>query len=103
MLRLRILDEIVDPSELHVRVADLAQALAANAPLAIQGMKHALNHIAAGDAQPSSINAAWQASLLSDDLTEGLAALQEKRESQFFDKGFRLNEPTVSLTRPART
>ena len=48
MLRLRILDEIVDPSELHGRVADLAQALAANAPLAIQGMKHALNRIAAG-------------------------------------------------------
>ena len=56
----RLLDYIVDPSELHGRVADLAQALAANAPLAIQGMKHALNRIAAGDAQPSSINAAWR-------------------------------------------
>ena len=103
MLRLGILDEIVDPSELHGRVADLAQALAVNAPLAIQGMKHALNRVAAGDAQPSSINAAWQASLLSDDLTEGLAALQEKREPRFLDKGFRLNEPTVSLTRSAST
>lgn len=88
MLRLGILDEIVPPQELQGCVAALAHALAANAPHAIQGMKHALNHIALGDADARAIDAAWQASLSSDDLSEGLAALQEKREPRFRERAF---------------
>src|SRR3546814_5997079 len=48
MLRIGFVDELVPAGELATRVDALADLLAANAPLAVQGMKRALNAIAAG-------------------------------------------------------
>ena len=86
MLRLGILDEIVEPDAMQERIMALSQSLVANAPVAVQGMKRALNQIASGDADASAIDAAWEASLASNDLTEGLRALQEKRVPRFADR-----------------
>jgi enoyl-CoA hydratase len=87
MLRLGILDEVVTADELQSRVATLAHTLSANAPFAVQGMKRALNRIAAGDTSTDEANKAWQASLRSRDLREGLSALNEKRTPVFGNGG----------------
>jgi len=42
------------------RVDALAERLAAHAPAAVQGMKRALNHIAAGTADAAEIARAWR-------------------------------------------
>ncbi|MGC2411941.1 MAG: enoyl-CoA hydratase/isomerase family protein, partial [Stellaceae bacterium] len=48
MLRIGYLNEVVPAAELDARVDALAAALAANAPLALAGLKRAINEIAGG-------------------------------------------------------
>src|SRR4029077_18087656 len=48
MLRIGYIDEVVSPHELMPRAEALAEALAANAPLAVAGLKRAINEAAAG-------------------------------------------------------
>ena len=83
LLRLGYLDEAVPPEALMQRAMALATALAANAPLAVQGMKRCLNDIARGDADPALIAANVARSQASADLREGQAAWLEKRTPQF--------------------
>src|SRR3546814_3616612 len=71
MLRIGFVDELVPAGELATRVDALADLLAANAPLAVQGMKRALNAIAAGTADRAAIDAARKACAASDDIKEG--------------------------------
>ena len=85
LLRLGFLDALVPVDQLMPRVDALAQRLAAHAPAAVQGMKRALNTIAAGTADEAEIARAWRESLRSVDLAEGLAALAEKRQPKFRD------------------
>lgn len=77
------LDEVVAADELAGRIDALAATLAARAPLAVQGMKRALNQIARGNADAAAIDAAIARSLRSQDLAEGLAAWKEKRAPVF--------------------
>ena len=86
LLRIGFLDAVVPSDELAPRVDALAERLAAHAPTAVQGMKRALNNIAAGTADAAEIARAWRESMRSADVAEGLAALAEKRKPRFSDQ-----------------
>jgi len=86
LLRIGFLDALVPAGELAARVDALAERLAAHAPAAVQGMKRALNAIAAGTADEAAIARAWRASMRSADVAEGLAAHAEKRKPKFSDQ-----------------
>jgi enoyl-CoA hydratase/carnithine racemase len=83
MLRIGYLDEIVPEGELAARVDRLAESLAGNAPLSVQGMKKALNDIARADLDEAAAYAAHLGTRKSEDVREGLAAMKEKRKPQF--------------------
>lgn len=83
LLAVGYLDEAVPGAQLDARVQALAQRLATGAPLAVQGMKKALNDIARGDADDAEIAARAAAVARSADFAEGRAAWHEKREPRF--------------------
>jgi enoyl-CoA hydratase len=81
--RLGYLDELVPAAELDARVDALAAALAAGAPLALQGMKQSLDEIARGDFDLPRLRQREARCAASADLQEGLAALAERRRPRF--------------------
>ncbi len=83
MLRIGFLDELVPAAELSGRVEALVALLADNAPLAVRGMKRALNQIARNDLDLPATRAAIAATLASADIKEGLAAVAERRKPLF--------------------
>lgn len=83
LLRVGFLTELVAPERLGEAVAAKAAVLAANAPLAVQGMKKSLNDIARGDADMAEIVARSAATGRSADLQEGRRAWIEKRAPSF--------------------
>jgi len=83
MRRIGYLDEIVAADELAARVDTLACTLAANAPLALAGLKRAINEIAAGRLDHGALAAARARSAASDDHAEALKAWSEKRKPVF--------------------
>lgn len=83
MLRIGFLDELVAPADLAVRVEYWVEMLAAQAPLAVMGMKRALNEIARAQPDLPAMRAAIAATLGSDDLREGLKAIAERRPPKF--------------------
>jgi len=83
LLRIGFLDELVPAGELAACVDALAERLAGHAPAAVQGMKRALNDIAAGTADAAAVARAWRESMRSPDVAEGLAAHAEKRKPKF--------------------
>lgn len=85
LLRIGFLDVLAPADQLMPRVDALAERLASHAPAAVQGMKRALNNIAAGTVDADEITRAWRASMRSADVAEGLAALTEKRKPKFRD------------------
>ncbi|MCR0981134.1 enoyl-CoA hydratase/isomerase family protein [Roseomonas populi] len=83
LLRIGFLTELVPPEALQARAAALAAILAANAPLAVQGMKAALNGIARGELDAEAVAATIRQVRASEDLREGKAAWAEKRAPVF--------------------
>jgi enoyl-CoA hydratase len=83
LLEIGYLDELAPAGELAARVDALAATLASRAPLAVQGMKRALNAVARGTADAAEIEAAVIRCMRSEDLAEGLAAWAEKRAPVF--------------------
>ena len=83
LLRIGYLDEAVPPEQLMERVGELAATLAANAPIAVQGMKRCLNDIARGEPDLAGITANVKRSRESADLAEGRAAWLAKRTPHF--------------------
>jgi enoyl-CoA hydratase/carnithine racemase len=81
--RIGFLDRVVARDALDATVDALARRIAALAPLAVQGMKTALNEIARGDldqeAAAERIGRCW----VSDDHAEGKRAFAEKRPPVF--------------------
>jgi len=81
-----LVNEILpDPEALFARARDMARAIAANSPLAVQGSKHVL-----GFASRREIDAAldyvalWNSAFLhSDDLTEAMTAFMQRRAPAF--------------------
>src|SRR5215207_6488133 len=73
-----LINEVVAPEDLTVRVAQLAQQIAANAPIAVQLAKSAIDHdVTAPEAFAGALAASAQ------DGKEGMAAFREKRPPQF--------------------
>jgi enoyl-CoA hydratase len=83
LLALGFLDELVPADALDARVATLAAALAAGAPLAVQGMKQSLDEIARGELDLARVAERQSRCATSADLREGLAAFRERREPRF--------------------
>lgn len=83
MLRIGYLDEVVEPDQLMARVEALATTIGGNAPLAVTGMKRALNDMAAGKLDLDVLKAARAACAASEDHAEGLRAWAEKRKPSF--------------------
>jgi enoyl-CoA hydratase len=83
MQRIGYLDEIVPADALDARVDALAATLAANAPLALAGLKQAINEIAAGGLDRAALAAARARSSASEDHAEALQAWSEKRKPIF--------------------
>jgi enoyl-CoA hydratase len=83
MLRLGYLDEIVAPEQLMPRAEALAATLAQNAPLALAGLKSAINAVAADTLDPEWLAAARARCNASEDHAEALRAWSEKRPPVF--------------------
>jgi enoyl-CoA hydratase/carnithine racemase len=73
-----LVNEVVEPDNLTGRVTQLAQRIAANAPIAVQLAKSAIDHDATA---PEAFAGALAAS--AEDGREGMAAFREKRPPQF--------------------
>jgi enoyl-CoA hydratase len=83
MRRIGYLDEIVPTEGLEARVDALVAALAANAPLALAGLKRAINETAAGRLDRDALAEARAHSSASEDHAEALKAWSEKRKPVF--------------------
>ena len=83
LLEIGYLDEVVPPGGFAARVDALAVTLASRAPLAVQGMKQALNAVARGTADAAEVDAAVIRCMRSEDLAEGLLAWTQKRAPAF--------------------
>ncbi|MBB5206246.1 enoyl-CoA hydratase/carnithine racemase [Inhella inkyongensis] len=84
MLRTHFLDELLgDPAALEPRVQALVAEIRGLAPLALRGMKQALNRLAAGQLDLDELAAAQQRCAASADLKEGVAAWQARRSPCF--------------------
>jgi enoyl-CoA hydratase len=79
---------VVEPEELLGTAMALAHEIAANAPLAVQGVKRAVNHVAYHGFDEASRFEALASSVLwsSDDVYAGFKAKAEKRQAQFEGK-----------------
>jgi enoyl-CoA hydratase/carnithine racemase len=82
-MRIGYLDAVVHAEELQGRVDALATALAANAPLALAGLKHAINDAANGRLDRRALQAVRTRCADSEDHAEALQAWAEKRKPVF--------------------
>ena len=83
MLRIGYLDEVVSPDDLMPRAEALAATLAANAPLAVTGLKRAINETAAGTLDRDVLAVVRAVCSASEDHKEGVKAWTEKRTAVF--------------------
>lgn len=77
------LDAVVAPEALDAEVARLTAALAANAPLAVRGMKRSLDEIARGHFDLAALREREATCAASADLQEGIAAFAARRAPTF--------------------
>lgn len=81
--RIGYLDACVGLDALDGEVERFAALLAANAPLAVRGMKRSLDEIARGEFDLDRLRARVDECAASDDLREGVAAFNERRAPRF--------------------
>lgn len=74
---------MVAPEALDSAVDQLADRIAEMAPLAVQGMKRALNEIGHDALDVAALGARIAACKASEDLKEGIASFAEKRKPVF--------------------
>ena len=77
------LTEVVEEDKLTDRTLELAGQIAKLAPLALRGMKAALNNAAESRMDEEIVRKTMIEVFLSDDCREGIAAWREKREPDF--------------------
>jgi enoyl-CoA hydratase/carnithine racemase len=87
-LRIGIVQEVVPKDDLVAHTRALAEEIAANAPLAVQGIKRTINYRAEqGLAEALRFEAASASPLfVSDDMTHGYAAMAKKQTPDFEGK-----------------
>ena len=83
LLRIGYLDEVVPAEDLMTHAEALAATLAANAPLAVAGLKRAINEAAAGMLDREALGAVRARCAASADHAEGVRAWTEKRAPVF--------------------
>ena len=83
MLRIGYLDEVVAAGDLISRAEALAATLAANAPLAVAGLKRAIDETAVGALDRAALGAVRALCSESQDHAEGVKAWTEKRAPVF--------------------
>ena len=83
LLRIGYLDRRVPAEALDATVSRYVETLAANAPLAVRGMKLSLNDLARGQADAAPLRAREADCAASADLREGLAAFAARRPPRF--------------------
>lgn len=83
LLAIGYLDRLSEPHALEETVDSLVDALAANAPLALAGMKRSLDEIARSAVDVEAIREREARCAASLDLREGIAAWQQRRAPRF--------------------
>ena len=83
MLRIGYLTDMVPLEMLDEEVDKLANILAGNAPLAMRGMKRAINEFARGKLDEEAADLRHRESMHSDEIKEGIKAFAEKRPPKF--------------------
>jgi enoyl-CoA hydratase len=83
MLRIGYLTAMVPPESLDEEVDRLAAILAGNAPLAMRGMKRAINEFARGKLDEEAADLRHRESMRSAEIKEGIKAFAEKRSPRF--------------------
>src|SRR5690606_31089589 len=83
MLRVGYLTEMVEPAQLDATADRLADIIAGQAPVAVAGMKQAINELARGNLDEEATDIRHAISLLSADIREGVTAWHEKRQPVF--------------------
>lgn len=86
MMQIGFLDYLVPRDQLAARTAALAAALAALAPLSVQGMKRSLNETARGAADADEIKRRVALCWNSEDHAEAVRAMAEKRPPVFHQR-----------------
>ena len=83
MLRIGYLTAMAPPEALDEEVDRLATVLAGNAPVAMAGMKRAINEFARGRLDEEAADRRARDSMHSAEIREGIAAFAEKRPPKF--------------------
>ncbi|MGY8680133.1 enoyl-CoA hydratase/isomerase family protein [Bradyrhizobium sp. UFLA05-153] len=83
MLRIGYLTAMVAPELLDEEVDKLANILAGNAPIAMRGMKRAINEFARGALDEDAADRRHRESMRGDEIKEGIKAFAEKRSPRF--------------------
>jgi enoyl-CoA hydratase len=83
MLRIGYLTAMVPVETLDEEVDRLADVLAGNAPVAMRGMKRAINEIARGKLDEADADRRHRDSMRSAEIAEGIKAFAEKRPPKF--------------------
>jgi enoyl-CoA hydratase/carnithine racemase len=83
MLRIGYLTAVVPMARLDNEVDALAKLLAANAPMAMAGMKRAINEFSRAAFDEQAADARARASMRGAEIKEGIAAFAEKRAPRF--------------------
>jgi enoyl-CoA hydratase/carnithine racemase len=83
-----LVQQVVEPAELQDAALGLAREIAANAPLAVQGVKRVVNHVAYAAFDGAARFEALSSSVLwsSDDVYAGFAAKAAKQQAEFEGK-----------------
>jgi enoyl-CoA hydratase/carnithine racemase len=83
MLRIGYLTAVVPAESLDEEVDRLASVLAGNAPVAMRGMKRAINEFSRGRLDEAASDQRARDSMRSTEIKEGIAAFAEKRPPKF--------------------
>jgi enoyl-CoA hydratase len=83
MLRIGYLTAVAPAVALDEEVDRLAVILAGNAPMAMRGMKRAINEFARGELDEAAVEQRYRDSLRGGEIHEGIKAFAEKRAPRF--------------------